>query len=82
MTLDDLLKILAGIGIDDDLLEQATGDWQLRADLALSSAETTALHQRIKETTGRSMPLWGEDDLSLSTLIHLTEDTADAVADL
>lgn len=73
MIVGEIIKILSGMGVDPELLQQTQADWQLRADLALTSAETTALYHRLKDLTGVSAPLWGEEDLSLKALsVHLS----------
>lgn len=70
MNLEKLLMLMHDVGVDPALLEQASGDWTVRADLALSSAETTAVFQKLKDETGISAPLWDEDDLTLNALVE------------
>lgn len=69
MTFEALLLLLAEIGVPEDVLQQADGSWQLRQDLALSSAETVALQAQLKNRCSPSFSLWGGRDYSLDELI-------------
>ncbi|EKQ2080648.1 hypothetical protein P4Z30_000454 [Salmonella enterica] len=66
--LEDLLVLLAEIGVPKEVLHEADGSWQLRNDLALSSAETVALQVLLKSRYGYEFFLWGEHDYSLDEL--------------
>ncbi|ALD46867.1 hypothetical protein SMQE32_17930 [Serratia marcescens] len=68
-TLDDLLALLAEVGVPEDVLQEADGSWQLRQDLALSSAETVALQALLKARCVNAPSLWGGRDYSLEQLI-------------
>ncbi|BEM28200.1 hypothetical protein SME05J_17700 [Serratia marcescens] len=68
-TLDDLLTLLAEVGVPEDVLQAADGSWQLRQDLALSSAETVALQALLKARCVDAPSLWGGQDYSLDQLI-------------
>lgn len=68
-TLDDLLALLAEVGVPEDVLQAADGSWQLRQDLALSSAETVALQALLKAHCVDAPSLWGGQDYSLDQLI-------------
>ncbi|AYO40764.1 hypothetical protein H5P17_22415 [Serratia sp. OS31] len=69
MTFEGLLSLLAEIGVPEDVLQQADGSWQLRQDLALTSAETVALQTQLKNRCSATLSLWGARDYSLDELI-------------
>ncbi|MFI8417085.1 hypothetical protein ACQKDS_11645 [Serratia sp. NPDC078593] len=70
MTFTDLLALLVELGIPENVLQDADGSWQLRQDLALSSAETVALQTGLKARCDVSLSLWGAHDYSLDELIE------------
>ncbi|WBL72940.1 hypothetical protein [Serratia liquefaciens] len=69
ITFEGLLSLLAEIGVPEDVLQQADGSWQLRQDLALTSAETVALQTQLKNRYSATLSLWGARDYSLDELI-------------
>lgn len=68
-TIDDLLALLGEVGVPEEVLQEADGSWQLRNDLALSSAETVALQALLKSRYGYQFSLWGEHDYTLDELV-------------
>jgi len=71
MDFNNIISLLNEIGIPADVLDKADGSWQLRRDLALSSAETVALQARLQQQTGRQFSLWGSNDYTLDEIIAL-----------
>lgn len=71
MDLNSILTLLSEVGVPADVLEEADGSWQLRRDLALSSAETVALQARLQQQTEAQFSLWGSRDYSLDDIIAL-----------
>ncbi|MCZ0995632.1 acyl carrier protein [Streptomyces noursei] len=62
---------LVEIGLDETELAEATTDWKLRAELGLSSVETTELQLALKQRFGVTVDLWDQDDYTLGQLAEL-----------
>lgn len=71
MDLNRILALLSEVGVPADVLAEADGSWQLRRDLALSSAETVALQARLQQQTKAQFSLWGSCDYTLDEIIAL-----------
>ncbi|MFF7231139.1 phosphopantetheine-binding protein [Streptomyces sioyaensis] len=69
--LSAVTETLADIGFDEAELAEATADWQLRAELGLSSVETTELQLALKQRFGVTVDLWDQDDYTLGRLAEL-----------
>jgi hypothetical protein len=71
-----ITELLTTIGLSDDLLQSAGDDWQLRADLGLSSAETLQLQSLLEKLGCTGFSLWDTHDHSLEELEQLIEATS------
>ncbi|WP_063772677.1 phosphopantetheine-binding protein [Streptomyces sp. CT34] len=71
----DLLRAvtetLVEIGFDEGELAEAGEDWKLRAELGLSSVETTELQLALKQRFAVTVDLWDQDDYTLGRLAEL-----------
>lgn len=63
--LGELTEILAGLGVEPELLEP---DARLRSVLGLSSADTTELGLEVSQRFGVQIDLWDATDYSLAEL--------------
>ncbi|HEU5359415.1 MAG TPA: acyl carrier protein [Gemmatimonadales bacterium] len=63
--LSELTDILAGLGVEPELL---TPDTRLRSDLGLTSTETTELGLEMTRRFGARIDLWDAADYSLAEL--------------
>ncbi|AJY38756.1 hypothetical protein BW21_4870 [Burkholderia humptydooensis] len=79
MTSGRIIGLLTEIGLQPELLRTAASDWQLRADLGLSSAETFKLQRMLEQLGCVGFSLWGTHDHSLQELEQLI-DSAPALA--
>jgi hypothetical protein len=66
-----IIGLLTEIGLPSGLLDSAESDWQLRADLGLSSAETLELQLRLEQAGCTGFSLWDKHDHSLDELERL-----------
>ncbi|KGS01918.1 MULTISPECIES: hypothetical protein [Burkholderia] len=66
-----IIGLLTEIGLAAELLQSAECDWQLRADLGLSSAETLELQVRLERLGCIGFSLWDKHDHSLEELDKL-----------
>ena len=71
MAAPKIIERLSRQGLPAELLAQATGDWRLRADLGLSSAETYALQLDLEQAGCSGLALWDHHEYSLDELDRL-----------
>lgn len=71
-----IIGLLTEIGLPLGLLESAECDWQLRADLGLSSAETLDLQLRLEQAGCTGFSLWDTHDHTLEELERLIASAA------
>ncbi len=74
-----VIALLKEIGLPAELLASAADDWELRADLGLSSAETLELQLMLEQLGCVGFSLWDTHDHALRELEQLIE-TASAAA--
>lgn len=75
MPVTRVIDLLITIGLPQDLLQSAEGDWQLRTDLGLSSAETLMLQVQLEQQGCTGFNLWDTHDYSLKELETLINTT-------
>ncbi|WP_203234270.1 hypothetical protein [Burkholderia mayonis] len=80
MASTQIIGLLTEIGLSAELLQSAESDWQLRADLGLSSAETLALQVRLERLGCTGFSLWDKHDHSLEELDRLIASILDGAA--
>ncbi|KVD82539.1 hypothetical protein WS62_23160 [Burkholderia sp. ABCPW 14] len=80
MASTQIIGLLTEIGLSAELLQSAESDWQLRADLGLSSAETLALQVRLEQLGCTGFSLWDKHDHSLEELDRLIASILDGAA--
>ncbi|GEB52550.1 MULTISPECIES: acyl carrier protein [Streptomyces] len=73
--IQELREILAELGFQPELL---TDDRRLRAELALSSAETTELGLELERRFGTRVDLWDAHDYTLAELAAALDAEAQA----
>ncbi|WP_445398916.1 acyl carrier protein [Streptomyces sp. LE64] len=66
--MDVLKELLVDIGIAETRLDQIQPDTRLRADLGLSSLETTDLEIQLRERYDVRINLWDQVDYSVGQL--------------
>ncbi|MDN7671435.1 hypothetical protein QZM22_02590 [Burkholderia oklahomensis] len=71
MASTQIIGLLTEVGLAAELLQSAESDWQLRADLGLSSAETQKLQVRLEQLGCTGFSLWDKHDHSLEELNKL-----------
>lgn len=71
MTFERFIALLVQVGIPEEILNEADENWQIRHDLALTSAETVALQAKIEHLAPLGFSLWGAEDYSLGEIISL-----------
>ena len=73
MTSTRVIALLNQIGLPPELLASAAGDWRLRTDLGLSSAETLELQLMLEQLGCGGFSLWDTHDHTLRELERLIE---------
>ncbi|NMX60278.1 hypothetical protein HBO12_03415 [Pseudomonas sp. WS 5059] len=73
MTSTQVIVLLKEIGLPPELLASAAGDWRLRTDLGLSSAETLELQLMLEQLGCGGFSLWDTHDHTLRELERLIE---------
>jgi acyl carrier protein len=68
VSVDALKELLVDIGIAETRLHRIRSDTRLRADLGLSSLETTDLEIQLRERYGLRVDLWDQVDYSVGQL--------------
>ncbi len=68
MSVDVLKQLLLDIGIAEQTLTEIGPGTRLRADLGLSSVETTDLEIRLRERFGVRINLWDKADYTMEQL--------------
>lgn len=68
-----IIGLLTGMGLPSELLHSAGSDWQLRADLGLSSAETLELQLQLEQLGCTRFSLWDSHDYTLRELEQLID---------
>lgn len=68
---EEIFDLLTEIGIDAETLAEADSSTRLRADLALSSVETTDLQLELTARFGLAVNLWDTEDYTLGRLAEL-----------
>ncbi|MBV7243601.1 acyl carrier protein [Streptomyces sp. MW-W600-10] len=68
MSVDVLKQLLLDIGIAEQTLAEIEPNTRLRADLGLSSVETTDLEIQLRERFGIRVDLWDKVDYTVEQL--------------
>ncbi|MCA1269102.1 acyl carrier protein [Streptomyces rubiginosohelvolus] len=68
MSVDVLKQLLLDIGIAEQTLTEVEPGTRLRADLGLSSVETTDLEIQLRERFGVRINLWDKADYTMEQL--------------
>ncbi|OAP20675.1 MULTISPECIES: hypothetical protein [Amycolatopsis] len=68
---EEIFDLLTEIGLDAETLAEADSSTRLRADLALSSVETTDLQLELTARFGLAVNLWDTEDYTLGQLAEL-----------
>ncbi|MDA3648920.1 phosphopantetheine-binding protein [Saccharopolyspora indica] len=68
MSVDLFKQLLLDIGIAENALDEIQPHTRLRADLGLSSTETTDLEVQLRERFGIKISLWDQEDYTVDQL--------------
>lgn len=68
MPMNAVQKVLSDIGLDATALAESGPETRLRAELGLTSIETTDLQLELKKRFGLEIDLWDQEDYTLGDL--------------
>ncbi|MGW7531626.1 acyl carrier protein [Amycolatopsis sp. NPDC054798] len=76
MSVDVLKQLLRDIGIAETVVAGIAPHTRLRADLGLSSTETTDLEIQLRDQFDARISLWDKEDYTVAQLVASIRETA------